>query len=183
MKIPKRVIKIIVFIALFLISSYLIFRELPVEKILDSVGVYKVILIPVISVFGSNLATASFLLPFIFFLKQSGMNLFFLAGLVAIGGVAGDLLFVYFGKKINEHTKNKNPKIFAFFKKHRDSPYIKLFILLYAIFFPLSNEVMTLALGYVKYPIRKMIIPLAVGNFCHYTILISLGGTLFSAIF
>ena len=183
MKISKRVIKIIAFIILFLVSSYLIFRELPVEKIIDSVGVYKIILIPVISVFGSNLATASFLLPFIFFLKQSGMNLFFLAGLVAIGGVTGDLLFVYFGKKINEHTKNKNKKVFEFFKKHRDSKYIQFFIFFYATFFPLSNEVMTLALGYVKYPVKKMIVPLAVGNFCHYTILIWLGGTIFQTIF
>lgn len=183
MKTSKRVIKIIVIIILFLVSSYLIFRELPVEEILNAVGVYKVILIPIISIFGSNLATASFLLPFLFFLKQSGMNLFFLAGLVAIGGVTGDLLFVYLGKKINEHSKNKNPKIFAFFKKHRDSPYIKIFILLYATFFPLSNEVMTLALGYVNYPVKKMIVPLAIGNFCHYTILIWLGGTLAQTIF
>jgi membrane protein YqaA with SNARE-associated domain len=180
----KSVLKVFVFIVVFLSFSYFLFRAVNFVDLFSSLGFFKYIFISILSIFGSNILTSSFLYPVLFFAKQSGTNLFLLAVLAAIGGTIGDLLFVYFGKGINEESKKKHfKKIIRFFEKHQDSYYLRLFIFLYAAFFPMSNEFMTLALGYLKYPIKKIWPPLILGNILYYIILISLGGAVWSLIF
>ena len=183
MKIKKKFFGIIAFIILFFAFSYLIFVKIPLAEYINSAGLYKLIIIPLISMFGSNVVSASFLYPILFFLKQNGMNTILLASLAAIGGTAGDILFVYFGKGINENIRNKNRRIFEFFEKNQNSPYIRLFIFLYPVLIPVSNEFMTLALGYIKYPAKKIVIPLLFGNIIYYTLLIGIGGKLIEIIF
>lgn len=180
----KRLLIVISFIIVFVAFSYFIFNILDFDSILEDVGIAKYIIIPAVSVFGSNLLTSAFLYPILFFMEQSGMNLFVLALLAALGGTAGDLIFVFFGKKINEDTsKKRTKKIIDFFRRKQDSVYMRIFIFLFAAFFPVSNEFMTLSLGYIKYPVRKMILPLILGNILFYTILIYVGGNIWSIIF
>lgn len=185
MIISKRgLLNVITFIVIFLGFSYFIFKVINFENVLGKIGIFKYILIPVISLFGNNTITASFLYPILFFLKQTGMNLFLLIILAAIGGLAGDLIFVIFGKRVNESTdKNSIKKIFKFFKKNQNSLYVSYFIFLYAAFFPMPNEIMTFVLGYLKYPIRKMLLPLTLGNILYYSILIYVGGSIWGWIF
>lgn len=180
----KKLLEIILFVVGFLGFSYLLFEFLDLETILESVGFFAYFLIPIISIFGSNILTASFLYPILFFFYYSGMNLILLAALVAIGGTCGDLIFAFFGNEIHKNTKKKKvEKLVKFFEKNKDSGYIKIFIFLYAAFFPMSNEFMTLALGYLKYPYRKMLFPLLIGNFVFYATIIWLGGSIWGWIF
>jgi membrane protein DedA with SNARE-associated domain len=117
-------------------------------------------------------------------MKETGTNLFLLIILASIGGVTGDLIFVFFGKKMKENiNKEPNKKILDFFKRQKDSFYLSFFIFLYATFFPMPNEVMTLVLGYLKYPIKRFIIPLTIGNIFYFSILIYIGGSIWSYVF
>lgn len=180
----KKLLKAIVFIIVFLGFSYFIFNVIDFESFLDRIGIFKYILIPFISVFGSNTITSSFLYPILFFLKETGINIFLLIILAAIGGVIGDLIFMFFGKKINENSdKRPMKKIFEFFRKKQNSPYLPILIFLYAGFFPMPNEAMTFVLGYLKYSTKKILLPLILGNILYYTLLIYVGGEIWSLIF
>lgn len=179
----KKVYVIIFSIIVFFSFSYLLFNEISFKSILKNIGGYRLIVIPIISIFGNNLFTSSFLYPILFFLKSEGTNLFLLSGLVTIGATIGDLVLVVFGREINHQPKEKiRKKIFHFFQENKNSTYLRVFIFLYAAFFPMSNEFMTFALGYFKYPPRKIFLPLILGNFVYFTILIWFGGTIFNKI-
>ncbi len=180
----KRLLNILVFILLFFSFSYLIFEVIDFKSVLDKISIFKYILIPLLSIFGSNTLTSSVLYPILFFLKATGMNIFVLVFLAALGGVIGDLIFLIFGKRVNEGLDEKfNGKIFNFFQKHKNSYYFPVFIFLYASFFPLPNELMTFFLGYVKYPLKKTLLPLALGNLLFYFLLITIGSSVFEIIF
>ncbi|MGD9275962.1 MAG: hypothetical protein PVJ67_02215 [Candidatus Pacearchaeota archaeon] len=153
------------------------------ESVLEQIGIYRFVLIPILSVFGCNMLTSSFLYPVLFFMHQNGMNLFLLSGLTTIGATTGDLLFLFFGKKINENSGRTNHRVTKFFRRNRDSRYIKFFIFFYAAFFPTSNEFMTLGFGYIDYPFRKTFLPLLLGNIFYFTIMIWLGGIFLGKIF
>ncbi|HKL23706.1 MAG TPA: hypothetical protein VJ912_00030 [Candidatus Nanoarchaeia archaeon] len=175
-KLPKKsinnIIKVFLAIVLFFTVSYLIFKISPPNKIVTILLNYK-FLIPLISVFGSNILTGAFLYPFLILLKQQGMNIFFLVFLASIGSFTGDMVFYYFGDYTKKQVKGRSKKILDFFESKKNSFFIGFFIFLYAGFFPLSNEFMTLALGYFKFPKRKMFLPLFLGNLVYYFILLN----------
>jgi membrane protein YqaA with SNARE-associated domain len=180
----RNLVNVSVFIIIFFGFSYFLFKVVNFEIILQKIGIFKYILIPFISVFGSNTITSSFLYPILFFLKQTGANLFLLIILAAAGGIVGDLIFVIFGKRLSDSTDKKSEgRVFEFFRKKQNSPYLGVFIFLYAAFFPMPNEAMTFVLGYLRYPVKKIVFPLSLGNVLYYSLLVSIGGGIWEMIF
>jgi len=185
MKLKKRkILEVILFIILFLGFSYILFKIIPFEVLINKIGIFKYLLIPFITIFGCTLLTSSFIYPILLAFDQSGINIFWLAFLAGVGGAAGDLLFVLFGRKIKENIdKEQFGKVRNFFDKHKKSSFLSFLIFLYAAFFPLPNEMMTLALGYLKYPFRRIVIPLFLGNSLYYFLLLLIGESILSLIF
>ena len=185
MEIKKRkLLEVISFIVLFLGFSYFLFHVIDFGIFVGKIGYFKYILIPFVTIFGSTLLTASFIYPILLAFNQSGINIFLLAFLAGIGGAIGDLLFVLFGRKIKESTEREQfEKVRIFFERNKNSPFLSSLIFLYAAFFPLPNELMTLALGYLKYPLKKILIPLILGNALYYLILVLIGGSILNLIF
>ncbi len=173
---------VIIFLILFLAFSFLMFEVFNLSGFILNIGIYNYLLVFFLSIFGSNFLTASFFYPLLFLMKNLGLNVFFMAIFAAVGGALGDSFFFFLGNRIGEKPhkdKRKNSRIFHFFKEHKNKPHVSFFIFLYASFFPASNEILTIILGYFNYPARKIIPPLILGNIVYYSLLITLGGSLF----
>lgn len=164
-------------ILIFIIVWILILNFISPDRIVAKIGVgNSYIILFLISAIGgvSSLSVSSYYLAVSVF-ASGGLNPIFLGLVGGVGVTIGDSLFFYLGKKgktisskkILEKTRklkiwiNKSPKAFM--------PFL---IYIYVGFTPAPNDLMTVPLGFMDYPFRKIIIPLLLGNITA-TVLIS----------
>jgi membrane protein YqaA with SNARE-associated domain len=101
-----------------------------------------------------------------------------LAFIAGLGTSIGDIAFFYLGKNANRVLSKKNKerikKVGDFLEK---KPLIvkQIAIFLYAAFVPIPNDFLTLFLGTIDEKVRRITIPIVLGNIVYYFILISFG--------
>lgn len=109
-------------------------------------------------------------------LANGGMSPLFLGLAGGLGLTIGDSIFYYLGfkgKKVVSDTDSKWKKsinrISTWLKRGPDW-LIQIFILIYAGFTPLPNDFLVVSLGLTKYPYKKMIGPILIGDIIATTI-------------
>lgn len=162
---------------IFIIIWILILNFISPDSIVAKIGVgNSYIILFLISAIGgvSSVSASSYYLAVSVF-ASGGLNPLFLGLVGGVGVTIGDSLFFYLGrkgkeissKKIHEKTNkwkkwiNKSPKAFM--------PFL---IYIYVGFTPAPNDLMTVPLGFMDYPYKRLIIPLLLGNITA-TVLIS----------
>lgn len=157
-------------ILLFLIAGWSLFvYEVGPERLIEVIGEHNsYILIFLLATFigASIVTTASFYTAAVTFIL-GGLDLYLVAILSGIGLLLGDTLFYYLartGKKIMP------PKFQAMFAKitnwlkTKPDWVIWIFIFIYAGLTPLPGDILSVGLGLMEYPYKKLYLPLLAGN-------------------
>lgn len=148
------------------------------EKIVNYIGIREgYLLIFLVGAMGgvSSITSFSFYTTIIT-LVSGGLNPFFAALAATPGLLMSDTLFYYLG-----HTGRISAKKYV--KKYalRVERYIHtlsswkvtILIFCYVAFSPFPTDLLTLSLAFLDYPFKKIVLPLALGNFIH-VLLVSL---------
>ena len=164
-------------ILIFIIAWILILIFISPDQIVGKMGERNsYIILFLISAIGgvSSISASSYYLAVSVF-ASGGLNPIVLGFIGGIGVTIGDSLFFYLGKKGKEISSKelhkKTNKIYRWINKSPKG-FIPFFVYIYAGFTPAPNDLMTVPLGFLGYPYKKMIIPLLFGNITA-TILIS----------
>lgn len=158
------------FAVLLMISAWIIFLSfVSPGKIVAELGVRNgyTILFIVSAIGGVSSITASSYYIFVSVLAAGGLNPLFLGIIGGFGVTIGDSLFFYFGtraRKVSpENISKKSEKLSSWIKKQPRWT-IPFLVFIYASFTPFPNDIMTVSLGFLEYPYKKMIFPLLIGN-------------------
>ncbi|UGV41553.1 hypothetical protein J7W08_04500 [Methanococcoides orientis] len=172
----KRNIQVLGLIILFIVSwSVLLFYHPPGE-IVERLGVRNVyIFVFLLAMIGgvSTFTSTTFYTALIT-ISLGGVNSFWIAFFASIGLTFGDLVFYYMGSKSRQCIKGKyegNVLRLTKWMEGIDDRITMLMIFLYSLT-PLPSDVIAIALAIVKFPFRKMIVPLLAGNFTLIVLLV-----------
>ncbi|MFH0890970.1 MAG: VTT domain-containing protein [Candidatus Liptonbacteria bacterium] len=99
-------------------------------------------------------------------LASGGLNPLLLGVITGVGVILGDSTSYYIGyggrEIIPEKIRSYLNKLFLFGSRYpRTMP---IFFLLYGSMIPLSNDFIVISAGLARYPFKKVMIPLAMGN-------------------
>ncbi|MFW5991293.1 MAG: hypothetical protein ACOCQX_03610 [Candidatus Nanoarchaeia archaeon] len=115
---------------------------------------------------GASFLTASSYYLIIITLALGGTNFILLGVAGGLGNSIGDTLFYLLGlkgRKTLGRVKKITDRIFNWL--NTKPPWmIPVFVFLYANLVPLPNDILAVSLGVCKYPFKKLIIPLVLGN-------------------
>ena len=157
---------IIVFLALLFI---ILFFWSP-EELVDKLGVQNAYLILfIVSFFGgfSGWGSISFIATLITF-ATSGLNPIFLGITAGTSLAIGDLIMLFIGRKavtkLDEKWDNRLRKFSKRFHKKTIS-LIPLLTFFYIAFVPLPNDLMIAFLAIMKYPYKKVTLPIILGDY------------------
>lgn len=156
-------------IFIFIIAWILILNFFSPDRIVAKLGVgNSYIILFLISAIGgvSSISASSYYLAISVF-ASGGLSPIFLGLVGGIGVTIGDSLFFYLGKKgaqiSPEKIHEKTNKIKKWIQKSPNKV-IPFIVYIYAGFTPLPNDLMTVPLGFIHYPYKKIILPLLLGN-------------------
>ena len=154
----------------FFILTIFIFTIFEPEKVVENIGIgntYLIIFIVGVIAGFSFLVSHNFLILYIAFIS-AGVNPIILGLLGSIGITIGDFLAYavgFFGRNsIEDPRKNKKIKKLSKWIEKQNKYTIFGFIYLYSGFFIFPKDILCGALGFVEYPIKKIVIPLFLGN-------------------
>lgn len=157
-------ISIIVF---FLGFSFLFYYSSP-EQLINFIGVENAYLLILILAFLGGLSTFAGV-PYhlvLITLATGGANPLLLGTATAVGVMLGDSTSYFIGYEgrdlIPGKLQNILERIFAFGSRFPRS--LPVFFFLYGSLTPFSNDVVVISAGLAKYPFKKVMIPLALGN-------------------
>ena len=169
----------VIFIIFLLSFSFLFYYSSP-EKLIGWIGVQNSYLLIFILAFIGGLSTFSGV-PYhlvLITLASGGANPLLLGTVTAVGVMIGDstsYLLGYEGSEIiPARVQSIMEKIFAFGQKHPTA--LPVFFFLYGALTPFSNDFLVIPAGLAKYPFKKIMIPLALGNMV-FNILLAYSGS------
>ncbi len=157
-------------IGFFITGISVLFKYVHPEEIINRIGVTNgYLVIAFFSLFGgfSAFTSVSFYTTVISF-TIGGLNPFYVA-LVALPGLfIGDTVFYIFGNAINgvlsKRMKRYVKKINQFMNRPKVYKISPLLIFIYVGLSPLPPDVLIVALSISKYPFKRMILPLLLGE-------------------
>lgn len=125
---------------------------------------------------GVSAFTATSFYLTVFMLALGGANPLLLALFSAPGVLIGDMVFWYAGhegRPLAEHTFSK--ELHAFSERLRQMPrwFVPIVAYLYTSITPLPGDFLMIALGLIDFPIRRVLLPILLGNFT-FALLVSL---------
>lgn len=147
------------------------------DEIIEIIGIensYWVIFLVALLGGVSSFTSTSFFATFATF-AAGGSNPFILAALGAIAMMIGDSLFFYLGVRGREALISKHEdkvKKLKDWLEERPEWMIPLIIYVYNGFTPLPADVLMIALALIKYPFKKIVVPMVLG---HMTLLTTIG--------
>ncbi|KGK99728.1 hypothetical protein LI82_00465 [Methanococcoides methylutens] len=174
----KRNIQVLGLIVLFIASWSVLLYYHPPGEIVERLGVRNVyIFVFLLAMIGgvSTFTSTTFYTALIT-ISLGGVNSFWIAFFASIGLTFGDLVFYYMGSKGRQCIKGKyegNVLRLTKWMEGIDDRITMLMIFLYSLT-PLPSDVIAIALAIVKFPFRKMIVPLLAGNFTLIVLLVEL---------
>lgn len=160
---------IFVLTALFIVSLSALLKFYTPEQIIITLGIQNVyIFIFLLAIIvGVSVLTTTLFYTSLAAIAVGGVNLLWLSLLASIGLFSGDLIFYYLSKTGSQCVSKKYEGIIIrlteWAKKYTDNK-IVLLIFFYSLS-PLPNDVISIFLGILSFPIRKIVLPLILGNF------------------
>lgn len=167
----KKIKTYIIFFSIFsfiILWTFLLYVISP-SKLVEIIGIENGYFFAflVASFAGVSTLTATSFYATLITLAIGGLSPLLLSIFAGVGVTIGDSLFYYFGRKgralASGKAQKKMEKLHAWIEKKPDWA-VPLIIFFYVGFVPFANEILTIALALIKYPFRKMIIPLFVAN-------------------
>ncbi|OGI21505.1 MAG: hypothetical protein A2808_00490 [Candidatus Moranbacteria bacterium RIFCSPHIGHO2_01_FULL_55_24] len=163
LKYAPRLIPILFFIGFSFVFSY----SSP-ENILGFIGVENAYLLIFFLALLGGLTTFSGI-PFhlvLIALATGGLNPFLLGTVTAIGVMLGDSTSYYIG---HQGRSLMSPRLQSMlerlsFVQQKYPKLLPIFFFLYGSLLPLSNDVITIPMGLLRYPFWRVMIPLGLGN-------------------
>ncbi len=121
-----------------------------------------------VSVFGAFSSFTTFsTYPMVVMLAAGRINPFILGAVAGVGLAVGDIFFYFFGLAARGATTNQLQqrvrRALTWLKKRSDL-FIQFFIFFYVGFTPFPNNVLTGMLALDKYPFKKVVLPLVLGD-------------------
>ncbi|MGM0770427.1 MAG: VTT domain-containing protein [Halobacteriota archaeon] len=174
----KKNLKLLFLIILFIVSwSILLYYHSPGE-IVERLGVHNVYIFVFLMAMigGVSTFTSTTFYTAIITISIGGVNSVWIALFASIGLTFGDLVFYYLGTKGRQCINGKySGTIYRLTKRMEriDDRITMMMIFLYSLT-PLPSDVIAIALAIVRFPFRKMIIPLFAGNFTLIVLLVEL---------
>lgn len=175
MKNIKNKIFFVSILIFFVFWTFFIYKFSP-EKIIEMVGLNNSYLVVL---FVSFLGGVSIIFPLPYYLfvmtfAAGGSNPFILGIFAGVGLTLGDSTSYLFGFHGGEIIPQKYQKNFEkILKKFISYPkYLRaLLIFIWGSIVPLPSDILTIPMGILKYPYKKLIIPLGLGHIVFNTIL------------
>ncbi len=173
--------KVFIFLALliFLVGMSILFVYVKPQEIIEIIGVKNgYLIIAIFALFGgiSAFTSVSFYATLITF-TIGGLNPFILALVTAPSLFIGDSVYYYFGHVLNDLLSERMIKFIERIKSFILRPKIykisPIFIYLYVGVSPLPPDILIIALSISKYPYKRMIVPLLLGEIT-FVLLVSL---------
>ena len=164
----KRYRKALIFFTVLVAIGVFLYFVRPTE-VVAALGVRNSLVIAfIVSLLGgvSTFTSASFF-AVIGGLALGGVNPLALALVCGPALYAGDLVFFYFGKNVEQalpkRYEKKLEKLAKYARRKPDvvTPFIIFF---YTGFTPFPGDILMVALALIKYPVRRMTFPLLMGN-------------------
>ena len=164
----RRILMFVV-ILLFIIGWTVLLYHYRPRQIVNMLGVRDSYLTAfLISLFGAFSSFTPFsTYPAIIALGAGKVNPFILGAIAGIGLTIGDVLFFYFGITARAFTTEKfqeKLKQWLIWLQSKPDIYIYVFIFLYVGFSPFPNNALTGTLALMGYPLRKLLLPLLLGD-------------------
>lgn len=164
--------KVIVFVLMliFIVGLSVLLTFVKPEEIIEIIGVKNgYLIIAIFALFGgiSAFTSVSFYATLVTF-TIGGLNPFILALVSAPSLFIGDSVYYYFGHTLNNLLSPKmlkyTDKIKAFLHRPRVYKFSPILIYLYVGVSPLPPDVLIITLSISKYPYKRMIVPLLLGE-------------------
>lgn len=161
---------------LILVAGIIIISYIGPQKIVNELGVRNSFIgyFLISAVGGVSSLTSSSYYILTYALGAAGLSPLLLGIIGGIGVSIGDSLFYYIGNKGEDVAPQKiskrTEKISNIINKKPNWVGTGA-IYLYTGFTPLPNDILTVPLGFLKYPYKRLIIPLVLGNITATTII------------
>lgn len=160
---------VFVLLALSIILWSILLKFYTPEQIITMLGVQNVyVFVFLLAVIvGVSAFTITLFYTSLAAIAIGGVNLIWLSLLSSAGLFSGEMVFYYLSKTgsqcVPEKYENVILRLIKWTKKYSDSK-IVLLIFFYSLS-PFPNDALAVFLGILSFPIRKIVLPLVVGNF------------------
>jgi hypothetical protein len=174
----KKIKNIIIFslIVLFIIFLMVFFIFISPEEIVRKIGVNNSYLFVFLVSFlaGFSAWTSFSVILVLFTFVYGGINPFYLGIISGFGLIIGDIIMFILGSKgrssISGKWKKRLDKLAIFFKG-RFNKFLPFLIYLYLSISPFPNDFLIIFLTIIKYPFKRLYIPLILGDLTYPLIL------------
>ena len=167
-------------IILLIIGWMMLFRFYSPAEIIEWLGITNAYLVTfLVSAFGAISSTTPFTTyPALYTMAAGGVSPIILVPLAAIGLTTGDLLFVAFGlsarRALSKKIVEKVEQLLSWLNGKPDW-FGQISIYVWVGILPLANNLLTAPLAMTGFPVKKMILPLVLGNMTFPLIATALG--------
>ena len=169
---------IFVFLALFIVSWSVLLSLYTPEQIVEMIGIqniYIFVFILAITV-GVSVFTTTLFYTSLVAISLGGVNLVWISFLASVGLLSGDLVFYYLSKAgsrcVPKEYEGIVVRLLEWTKQYNDNKIILLIFFYSAA--PLPSDAISIFLGIISFPIRKMVLPLVLGKFINILVLLEL---------
>ncbi len=168
----KKIRRMLDIFLLLIIIAWIVFLYIEgPEQVIETIGVHNGYLIVFFASLIGGIATVSIITvyPTIIAFAIGGLNPYILGIIAATSLTIANLIYFYLGAKsrsiANLHSRfDKICSIILRWMNKRPEWLIPILIWAYVGLSPFSNNLLTTSGGLIEYPIKKIIIPLFVGN-------------------
>ena len=165
----KRNSRLFILLVVFLIlwSAFLFFH--PPKEIVEFLGIHNTyfFIFLMAAIGGVSAFTSTAFYTTVVTLAIGGVNPLYLGFFASIGLTIGDVFFYFFGMEGKQCIPGKYEKYIDRFSRWVEKAgdwLIALIIFFYSLT-PFPSDVLAISLAVADYPLRKMIVPLFIGNF------------------
>ena len=116
--------------------------------------------------------------PAVYTMAAGGVNPIGLVALAAVGLTIGDLIFVYFGISARKALPEKFQKFVERLLRwltSKSTRFIQAFVFIWVGFLPLANNLISAPLAITGFPVKKLLLPLLLGNMMFPTLAATAG--------
>lgn len=174
----KKSLPIFIFLALFIILWSVLLSIYTPEQIVEMIGIQNIYIFVFILaiIVGVSVFTTTLFYTSLVAISLGGINLAWVSLLASIGLLSGDLVFYYFAKTgsrcVPKRYEGIIVRLLEWTRKYSDNKIILLIFLYSAA--PLPSDAISIFLGIISFPVRKMVLPLVLGKFVNILILLEL---------
>jgi membrane protein YqaA with SNARE-associated domain len=169
----KQILSAGAIIAIFFVALYaaqLLTENDAVVTLIERLGYLGVLITGIVA--GLNTIVPIHAATFTPLFLEAGLSVPLIIATLAVGTLVADSLGYALGHVSKELVEDKYPKIFNFFTNlaTNHSRWIIPVVFLYAAFFPFPNEAILIPLALAGVKLKRLLLPLIIGNIVHQTL-------------